>query len=403
MTVGQPVSRAVPIDLLSRLRAVATGRESIDVAQLHFVGLADIQRAYGERWPEHRTRIQDAAESFLRNRVGGSDLLIRGESGFLVVLGAETGPKAHAVAAQLTHGLNAFFTGELGQAQAPRVSGAAHSMNTKDIERSVRGFQTDELVEAEPVERSGASDLEWRFDPVWDVRREALSYWYVTPFHRNTGARVPGYQFETGAAQTAHLLDIDEAAFWVAEQALQRLVNAGKQALIGTTIHARSLTSLASRARILATIERLNQDFHRFRIVKIAGVTHGFPRMYLKEIIGVLRSRLPNVVLLTAWDEPDVLSLLQPGLAGIGFVAPGSGVMSGPIIAIPALMARINEASKLAHGIRARFFVEGAVTKYLALKFAKAGVDNIASHAIWPARAMAEGMERWPADRLAVA
>jgi hypothetical protein len=276
-------------------------------------------------------------------------------------------------------------------------------MSTKDLERSVRGIQVEEFVEVEFDERSDRADLEWKFDPVWDVRREALSYWYVTPFNRATGARVPGYQFETGVAQTTHLLEIDEAAFWVAEQALQRLANVGKQALIGTTVHAHSLTSLASRARILATIERLNPDFHRFRIVKIAGVTHGFPRMYLKEIVGALRARLPNVVLLAAWDEPDVMSLLEPGLAGIGFVAPGSGVMSGPVVAIPAFMARVNEARRLAHGIRARFFVEGAVTKYLALKFAKAGVDNIASHAIWPTRAMAEGMERWPANRLAVA
>lgn len=96
-------------------------------------------------------------------------------------------------------------------------------------------------------------------------------------------------------------------------------------------------------------------------------------------------------------------SLLHPGLSGIGFMIPGSGVMSGPLTAVPALMYRTGEAIGLAHVARMRFFVEGAVTKFLALKFARAGVDNIASQSIWPARVPADGIQKWPADQLAAA
>ena len=93
MAVGEPAS--VTADLYSRLRAIVAGRETVDVAQLHFVGLDKVQKAYGGRWPEHQTRIHDAAESFLRKRIGASDLLVRGEGGFLVVLGGATGPDSH--------------------------------------------------------------------------------------------------------------------------------------------------------------------------------------------------------------------------------------------------------------------------------------------------------------------
>lgn len=400
MAVGESASIAELGDLLSRLRDLAKVKDTIDVAQLQFVGLDKIRRAYGERWLEHKSRIQDAAESYLRKRVGAEDFLVRGDAGFLIVLTGATGPKAHAVTAELTHGLNAFFTGDIRESPSPEFRGAAQSAPTRELERSLR-HRPDLAPPAEPAsEEGGATDLDWKFEPAWDVRREALSYWCVTPFNRATGLRVPGYQFETAAVHTPQFVRIDEAALWISEQTLIDLARSGRQALVSATIHAQSLTSLASRARLLATIDRLDPALHRFRIVKIAGVSQGFPRLYLKEIVGALRSRLPNLTLVAQWDEPDIASLLHSGLSGIGFVAPGSGVMSGTVTAIPALMSRVSAAMKQAHAARMRFFVEGAVTKYLALKFATAGVDNLSSSSIWPARPSAEGMLKWSADRL---
>jgi hypothetical protein len=402
MAVGEPAS--VTADLYSRLRAIVAGREAVDVAQLHFVGLDKVQKAYGGRWPEHQIRIHDAAESFLRKRIGASDLLVRGEGGFLVVLGGSTGPDSHAAAAQLAHGLNAFFTGDMDGNPAPRFGGLAQSIPTKDLEQSlVRASKGDLASSDYATGAAGPAELDWKFEPVWDVKREALSYWYVTPFRADTGARVAGYQFETGAVNADQYLRIDEDSLWLSEQTLEEASRSRKQALVGVTLHIQSLASLASRARIFATLARLDPSLHRFRLVKIAGVPTGFPRIYLNEIIGALRSRLPNIVLLANWDEPDVQSLLHPGLSGIGFMIPGSGVMSGPLTSVPALMYRTGEAMRLAHGARMRFFVEGAVTKFLALKFARSGVDNIASESIWPARVPADGIQKWPADRLAAA
>lgn len=401
MAVREPASPAGVADLLARLRVMAKGRETIDVAQLHFVDLGKIRKAYGPRWREQGARIEDAAESFLRKRLSSSDLLVKGEGGFLVVMGTATGPESYAVAAQLTQGLNAFFTGEHPQAQV-RFGSHVQSMATRDIERDLASAQRTESPEqiVSGAEHT-ASDLEWKFEPVWDVRRETLSYWFVAPFNAATGLRLPGYQFETVGGHAKQFIDIDEAGLWVAEQALVDLSAAGKQALVGATVHIHSLVSMASRARILATIDRLDANLHRFRIVKIAGVSQGFPRIYLKEIIGSLRARVPNVILQASWDEPDFSTLLYPGLAGIGIVSPGSAVQPGSITEIPALISRSSEAVRLAHGARIRFFVEGAVTKYLALKFTRIGVDNLASTGIWPARSVVDGMERWPARRLA--
>jgi hypothetical protein len=396
MPVGEPASIADE-SLYSRLRNIAASKETVDVAQLHFVGLDKVRQAYGARWPEHQMRIHDAAESYLQKRIGQSDVLIRGEGGFLVVLGTVMGPESHAVAAQLAHGLNTFFTGEGEGGPRLRFGGTADRIPAKDLTRG-RGERS---ASGNAMNPAAAIDLEWKFEPAWDVRREALSYWYATPFRADTGARVAGYQFETGAVHADHFLRIDEESLWVSEQALEDAARSGRQTLVGVTLHVQSLASLASRARIFATLERLEPSLRRFRLIKIAGVPKGFPRMYLNEIIGALRARISNIVLLAHWDEPDLSSLLHPGLSGIGFVIPGSGVMQGPITSVPALMHRSAEAIRLAHSARLRFFVEGAVTKFLAMKFAKAGVDNIASHGIWPARVPPEGLQTWPAQRLA--
>lgn len=404
MAVGESAARTDLVELLARLRSAAQGRSTIDVAQFQFIGLNDIQQAYGERWPEQKARIQDAAEGFLRRRVSDCDILVRGDAGFVVVLGSTAGPEAHAVAAQLTHGLNAFFLGAGQPSPAPQFGGVARTMAVKDIETSFGDLSVvTPSRETGAAEMFGLPELEWRFEPMWDVKREVLSYWYVTPYVKATGARLPGYQFENVAVHPNQFIKIDEAGLWIAEQALQELLAAERQTLVGATVHIGTLANLTSRARFLATLDRLDPELHRYRILRVAGVAPGFPRLYLNEIVGVLRSRLPNIIIGAAWDEPDLGGLLQPGTIAVGISVPASAVSSGPAVAIPALMTKIGEGVRTAHNGRARFFVDGAVTKYLALKFAAAGVDNIASQRIWPARPMADGVLRWPAQGLAAA
>ena len=97
--------------------------------------------------------------------------------------------------------------------------------------------------------------------------------------------------------------------------------------------------------------------------------------MYLNEIVGVLGARLANVVGQgAAWDEPDVAGLVHSGPLAVGFAVPTLPALHrGRSSQFRALMAKINEAVRQAHAGRARVFVEGAVAKYVALKFAAAG------------------------------
>ena len=254
--------------------------------------------------------------------------------------------------------------------------------------------------DVEPIESFGLPELDWRFQPVWDVKREILSNWYVTPYLKQTQRRLPGYQFESVTARPQEFVAVDEAGLWVSERAIQELIEQGKQAVIGVSIHAGSLTNDAVRSRILAALDRLDQQFVRYRVIKVAGVIPGFPRLYLKQIVEALRARTPNVVIGAAWDEPDIAGLLHIGAVAVGATLPASVLEPTSSVSLQSVAAKLRADISRAHLAKTRFFVEGAIPASLARMMSALGVDNIASSRIWPTTETPDAMLRWPASGL---
>lgn len=387
--------------MAERLRQLAQGGSTLDVAQLQFVGLEEIREAYGNRWPQQKARIRSIAEEFLRRRMDPSDLLISADSGFVVVFGSAVGPEAEAIAGQLSQGLSDHFLGGSESNPAPRFTS---SCNSVPIEGLAHCLGNSPLIQPHADVRMPDScalpDLEWRYQPVWDVKREAITSWYVSPHLRSTGKRVPGYMFESQPALARQFAAIDEACLWVSEQALKELIAQGKQALIGVSINARTLTNTQARTRIFSVLDRLDKDLYRFRVIKIAGVAPGFPRLYLAEIVLALKSRGIKVVIGAAWDEPDMPGLLAIGPRSVGVALPLP--IAGPAAdsSARALMDKLDRHQQRAHAARVRFFVEGHMTSRLALKLVALGVDNLSSPSIWPNLGMPDAMMRWAASRL---
>src|SRR5690242_3269703 len=96
-------------DLAQQLKLIAQGRTSIDVAQLQFIGLSEIERQYGKRWPVYRTRIYEIARGFLENRIASSDVLIEGADGFLVAFASKAGTESALAGIALSQDLNDHF------------------------------------------------------------------------------------------------------------------------------------------------------------------------------------------------------------------------------------------------------------------------------------------------------
>ncbi|MDP3739433.1 MAG: hypothetical protein Q8R02_18740 [Hyphomonadaceae bacterium] len=390
-------------DLAAKLRAMVQGRDPVDIAQFEFIGLEEIAAAYGERWPANKARIHGIAEDFLQRRMDSGDVLIKAASGFVMVFGSRMGAEAQAAAGSLTHGLNEFFLGQIAEIPTPRFGVTTHVVGVKELTESLgdAAFAAPAPAPAEPVEVTGLSHLDWRFQPVWDVKRETLSSWYVTPYLKTTASRVPGYLFESVAPGAVQFAAIDEASLSVSEQALQHLRQQNKQALVGVSLHASSLTNLSTRQRLLSAIDRLDRQFFRYRLLKIAGVAPGFPRLYLNEIVSALRTRIPNIVIGAAWDEPDMAGLLSSGAVAVGVALPTTITGSKAIVPTPVFLRKLAADLQTAHAARVRFFVEGLIERELTSRIALSGVDNICSPRIWPACGVPDGMLKWPAALLA--
>jgi hypothetical protein len=390
-------------DIASRLRTMAQGRETLDVAQFQFMEMDSIKAAYGDRWPENKARILGVADSFIRRRMDPGDLLIQAGDGFIMVMGSAAGAAATSAVGTLSHGLNEFFLGESGENPVPRMGASSVPVPLSKLAATLADIDfVDPPPPTQGIDASRLDNIEWRYQTVWDVRRETLSSWYVVPYSRKTQDRLPGYYFESTSITAAQSAVIDDASLWTSEQALNDLIPAGRLMLIGASVHLSTLTNLTTRARYLSTIDRLNQSYMRYRLLKIAGIAPGVPRLYLNEIVSILKAKIPNIIIGCAWNEPDFPGILQSGPAAVGVTLTKSVI--GPAAAVPqsTLLAKLNSDAQIAHSAHKRFFVEGLFERDLAVKLAGIPVDNIISPRIWPAQeAMPMGMIKWPASRLA--
>ena len=361
-------------------------------------------KAYGDRWPSQKARIFDIAHTYLTKRLDPADLLIKGAGGFVIASATPTGPEAHVRAASLAHGLTEHFLGEAKADPTVRVE-----VQSSNAEIAVLAAAVGEVsfIVAPPAMRhqagSGLAGTDWRFQPVWDVRRQALGSYYLVPWIRETQQRLPGYQFEASVDAPKSFTVIDEASLWVAEMALRDLFAREGRALVGVAVHSSTLTNLASRTKIFKAMESFDKELLRYKTIKIANVVPGFPRIYLNEIVSALKLRIPNVVISAAWDEPDIAGLLQCGPVAVGFALPKSVLGINGRVDQATLVAKIRSAAAIAHAGQKLFFVEGEIPRELAVRLCEVGVDNISSPHIWPPCSAPESVVKWSAAKLLVA
>lgn len=381
------------LNLAERIRRLANGRNTIDVAQFQFIGLEEIRARYGARWSEKRDRVAQIARQFIARRIAAEDVLIAGADGFLLVFGTFTGFLADAVAHRISKELNAFFLGspDLDDMQ---IEARHQSMSVDDFadEFGAMISGSRDLAPA-PLTRMLA-DIPMGFTPVWDCQRGALSTFFITPLDAATG-----WPLDWNYASHRHT-DMDELKLQASEEAMRRLFATGKKALVGVALHVSSLNSQQSLSRLISVMSKFDPALARYRVIRISCVEPGYPRIYLEDILRVLKPRVPNVAVGLNWGEPDVASILKLHPAAIGFTLPGGALDShGPKTEV---FARVHAAAELARHQGVSVGVEGDLHPEHAQRFMQDGVNHLCSLRIWPTRPALPPAELWPASRLGV-
>lgn len=379
------------LNLADRIRRLANGRNTIDVAQFQFIGLDEIRARYGAQWPAKRERVFQIARDFIGRRIAPEDVLISAAEGFLVIFGAFTGILADAVAHRISTELNTFFLGshDLDEFQI----GARHK--AMSIDEFARAF--GELIAASKdlqtrETRQQAPSIQMGYTPVWDVRRGALATYFISPINP-----VTGQPMDWDLASHRHT-DMDEMKLNASEAAMKQLFAGPGRALVGVALHVSSLNSQQSLSRLVQAMAKFDRRMARYRVLRVSCVEPGYPRIYLEDIMRHVKPRVPYLAIGLNWAEPDIASVLKLQPAAIGFSLPPGAL--GPHGPKADVFARIHAAAELARHHNVMVGVEGDINPEHALRFANEGVHHICSPRIWPTRPALTGAEIWPASRL---
>lgn len=373
-------------NLAERIRRLANGRATLDVAQFQFVGIADIRKRYGARWAEKRDRVGQVAADFISRRIAQDDVLIAGVDGFLLVFGAHAGRMAEQAASRISAELNTFFLGD-PDLDGIQISSQHHAMSIDDFAAAFGSMLVKVQKAAGPCDTVGMG-----FTPVWNARGGALSAFFVTPLEAATGAPL---DWDRGSHRHA---EMDQRKLKASEIAMRSLWASGGRAIVGVAMHVSTLNSQQGIARIVQTMAEFDSRTARYRLLRVSCIEPGYPRIYLGDILRTMRPHAPNIALGLDLNEPDLASIVKMQPTAIGFTISSRALdQAGPRADIHGKLAAAIELAKH-HGVLVG--VEGDLHAEHAMHFLQQGVSFICSPRIWPVRASLPSAELWPAARL---
>lgn len=378
------------LNLAERIRRLANGRNTLDVAQFQFIGMAKIRERYGVRWADKRERVGQVANDFISRRIAEDDVLIPGADGYLLVFGSSAGPLADEAARRIANELNAFFLGE-PELEDVQIGSQHHSMSVDDFAEAFGAMLTgaqktaSQALPTPEISRMG-------YTPVWNARGGALSAFFVTPLDTLTGAPL-----EWDRTNGRHA-DMDETKLKTSEAAMQALWAKGGRAIVGVALHVSTLNSQSGMSRVVQTMAGFDRRTARYRLLRVSCIEPGYPRIYLEDIMRTMRPHAPNMALGLNWQEPELGSILKLQPTAIGF-AISSHALDHPQMRAE-IHGRVGAAIEQARSHGVLVGVEGDLTAEQAMHFLQQGVSFICSPRIWPVRETLTSAEVWPASRL---
>ena len=386
------------LNLAERIRRLANGRSTLDVAQFQFIGITEIRARYGERWREKHERVCMAAQDFISRRIAHDDVLIVGADGFLLVFGSFTGYVAEAVARQISQDLNAFFIGE-PELDDMQIVSQHHAMSLDQFTTAFAAMMAETRAAApadKPPEQSSASvamaSFPMGYIPLWDAQRGALATQFISPLDPATGfPLVWDNQSHRHAA-------MDERKLITSEQDMQALYAGEGRAVVGVAVHVSTLNNPQSLPVIVQQMAKFDRKLSRYRVLRISCVEPGYPRIYLQDAMRAVRPHIGRIAIGLNYNEPDIGGVLKLQPAAIGFSVPTTVLANaGPKA---EMFARIATAVEQAHAVGVMVSVEGDLHAEHAARFVRDGVNFLCSPRLWPVRPKLMAAETWPVARL---
>lgn len=216
--------------------------------------------------------------------------------------------------------------------------------------------------------------VEFVFQPMWLVRQHMVSSHLAVPVRVTaTGGLLFGPDaIPTGETSSLNIdLDLDSL-----RHVLQALAKGGDRTQLISSVHFVTLTE--HRIRFLALTRQVPARLKERLIFELVGLPKHIPQTRLYEVVPLLRSTSPTVLLRLSPETVDFTQFEAMGFAAVGIAGHSLGGAEGAVI---KAMGRFNEAAHrqglqtYVHGLKSRSLVSAAV----AAGFSLIGGDPVLS------------------------
>ncbi|QGZ93414.1 hypothetical protein [Terricaulis silvestris] len=368
---------AAEIDrLAARVRTAARDGGLIETAQVKLVGLDEVRRAAGERWPRMRAFVREGSLKIIASHVGPQDAVVSCGDGFLVVFADAANAQSEQCCAEIRDALIRFYLGE-----------DALKALSADVEReAVTAAHLAGIVKEPPRAERAASGMEiGRFWPVWSSRQGGVSAFFCAPaFDVEDASPRMGYNRDFAQKAThrnADFLDLDLCLFEQAVRAAERI----EGGIVGVSVHATTLQSRKARTIYLDHAAANASSARQRMYIGVAEVEPGTPLISLTEWISGLKPTFERVALELHPSDRALSAIASTGAWAAGYQVPSMRDASGA--QMRAALGSIHSWCQTLRRQRIQPFMHGFIEPVF---FDLANMSDIAfatGPGLWPAQA----------------
>ncbi|MGZ3273797.1 MAG: hypothetical protein ACXU82_04015 [Caulobacteraceae bacterium] len=386
--------------LAERLKQAVRDTRHIETAQIQIVGLEDVKRRAGPRWPELAARVRNVSHDFIGQRTGPHDLVFPAGDGFLVVYAEPDGAQQKCRALQ--DDINAFYLGE-EFTRGLSASVRHESVGAATLMEQFR-HQATPQAEARPglalAPASAPADLPLTMLPVWSVQQEAITGYWITPEHPGRSFARYGYDpvwAETGwRRDDKDFLELDLRILARTVSEIQGCLARGQRCLMGYSVHAATMTNRNRRAAFLQALAATPAAVRPFLLGRVSEVESGTPLAVIVEWTHQLRVVSPRLAIAIHPTQRDVTGLEELGVFSVACVLP----TANPTAADVATLTRtITAWSRDLKRQNLKLRIDNLENPQLLGLALDGHVDFCTSPRLWPPVPGPEGMKPYSRDR----
>jgi hypothetical protein len=370
-------------------RTVREGR-MFQAAQVKVVGLEDVRKAAGERWPLIQERVRTNSMTFIQAALGEGDIVIPCGDGFLVIYDENGDRDLNSETETVQNALNTFYMGEEAL-RAVRAKATPHVLTPREV---VSFLASDAK---EPTEENCQRAV--RFSPVCNIAQEAITSYFAVPIIRDITPSLCGYNpnyRDTGRNEGCDFVEMDLALLEQAITEVTRVMDGPQRCLIGYCVHVTTLKNRSGRERLFERLRAAPLHVRKHLIGKIAEIDVGTPLSNIIEWVGLMRSFTAHVSLEFHHSERGFDGLDQTRAMAAGFRIPLPPVVTAETRArCRTLIARWRLGLQRQ---RMRLFIDGVNDPFVLTSAFSEAVDYVTSERHWPVVAQAAGVR--PVSRI---